>query len=444
MKLSMSIIAQELPYITLERGSGRLRFSGCELLCAGGELEPDVLYITRAGHIPAAIQAPNGGGAVCVGRVPLSMLPGLEVLTVDENVDVIRLVNAVSAVFRKYDRLDEALREAAGRPDPALAVLRQAAPLFAGNKLTLLGDSGRVLACVPDEPSGPDCGERLEAAFPGGKLMLSAVRRPFCVHDGAVLEHIASFLRPAPESIQAGQETEPRLAVLLRELLRGGGELYELSQELYARSWHRKDGYVCLCMDRHGGLTPNALNRMWPDVCAFEYEGRIVCLGNLAGEDFFRKKRELFSQRGLTAGVSDRFDDILELAPACTQSRIALEHGGEGSIVEYSDCALDYMLGSCTGELDAKHAASWKLRVLMEHDARTGSAYCRSLYSYIRCGMNTMHSARELYIHRSTMAYRLKRIRELTGLKLDDARELLYIHLSIVLLWDEMKRLDII
>lgn len=512
MKLSMSMIAQELPYLTLEKGSGHLRFSRCEVLCAGGVLEPDVLYLTRAGHIPAGLQAPEGGGAVCVGRVSLSMLPGLEVLTVDEDVDVISLVNAVNAIFHRYGALELKLHEAVNGRQALQAVIALAAPLFSGNELLVLSPDFRVLAqsgpelellavsgmaqptdgALPDEAAAylkndrSFTQSRLErrpvlwepAVFacplismnvfyqgePACRVILAGSRRPFRDHDMELLGFAAGFVQQIYDCAAPGPALLPqnRLTDLLGVLIRGQKvDLYALSEELHRRGWDRHGSYVCLCIqpdtrsvqNKSLPYSCNLLNSRWPEVCAFACEEKIACLVELSAyggraEAFFAARVEQFRDLCFRVGVSDAFSDLLELHPSYRQSEIALRVGsrrdGQKWRYRFSDYSLDYIFQRLTGELDASHVASWRLRLLIDHDRQNKTEYCRTLYCYICCGMNAMKSARELYIHRTTMVYRLNRIRELTGLDLEDARELLYIHLSIVLLWDEMKNLNVI
>lgn len=512
MKLSMSMIAQELPYLTLEKGSGRLRFERCEILCAGGTLEPNVLYLTRAGHIPPGLWAPEGGGAVCVGRVKLAMLPGLEVLTVDEDVDVISLVNAVNAIFHRYNALELHLHEALNGREALHRIISLATPLFSGNELLVLSSDFRVLASSAPEPeplalSGiprpengllPDdaaaylksdrtfaqsrqsrapylcepavlacpilCANVFYQGENACRVILAGNKRPFRDHDSELLGFVCSFVQQIYDCAAPGQPLLPknRLTELLNVLVRGQkADLYVLSEELHRRGWDRMGSYVCLCIrpDNRAVLNKslphycNLLNSRWNEVCAFEYEDKIVCLVELSScggspDTFFASRVEQFRDLCLRVGVSDVFTDLLELHPCYRQSEIALRVGSARDSQKwryrFADYSLDYIFDRITGELDASHAASWRLRLLIDHDRQNKSEYCRTLYCYICCGMNAMKSARELYIHRTTMVYRLNRIRELTGLDLDDARELLYIHLSIVLLWDEMKNLDLI
>lgn len=512
MKLSMSIIAMELPYLTLEKGSGKMRFERCEILCTAGELEPSVLYLTLSEHIPAPLSAPNGGGVVCVGRVKISQLPGLEVLTVDESVDVISLVNAVNAIFHKYNSLELKLHEAVNSREDLRRIIRLAATLFGGNELFAYSTDFRMLAqseteincfkisgidqpvdaVMPDEIVNYLKNDRFYAQTrsmhspfiydPGVlacpifgtnifydnehacRVILSGDKHPFRDHDLEMLGFVSSFVQQIYDTAVSGASLLPknRLAELLGELIKGVKvDMYALSGELHRRLWQTQDSYICLCihadtlamMNKTKSYYCNLLNRRWEDVCAFQHDGWIACLVNLTNyggkaDEFFAQKVEQFRDMYLRMGVSDVFPNIVELHPSYLQSEIALRTGMKKDPQKwryhFSDYSLDYVFDQMTLELDARHVASWQLRVLIDHDEQNKSEYCRTLYCYINSGMNAMRSARELYIHRTTMVYRLNRIQEMTGLDISNARELLYVHLSMVLLWDEMKRLNII
>ena len=65
-----------------------------------------------------------------------------------------------------------------------------------------------------------------------------------------------------------------------------------------------------------------------------------------------------------------------------------------------------------------------RLLFLQEHDDSSGSDYMRTLRCYLDNHCNVVQTARELFIHRSTLLYRLEKIKKLTGLdlrKFDDA-----------------------
>ena len=512
MRLSMSIIAKELPFATLSKGSGKLRYDRCEILCSSGDLDPNVLYLTRVGCIPQGIQAREGGGAVCVGRIPLSALPGLEILTIDEDVDVIVLVNVINSIFHKYNAIELKLHEAVSGREDVRKIVSLAAPLFGGNELLVSDSDFRILAqsgeelntlkisgipqptdsMMPEEVVNYLKSERhyTEARYilepflhePGilscrvigmnvfyhnefaCRAIISEDRKPFQPHDMELLGFITGFIQQIYDMAVADVRLLPknRLADLLTVLLKDGKiDFFELEEELHRRDWHDTDQYICLCiqadtlamMNKTQPYLCNLMNKQWGDVCAFQNEGWIVCLVNLKKydalpENFFSEKVELFRDMCLRVGVSDVFNEIMDLRYSYRQSEIALRIGAikkplvwRYGFTEYS---LDYMFSQITKELDARHVASYRLRLLIDHDRQNKTEYCRTLYSYISNGMNAMQSARDLYIHRTTMVYRLNRIKEMTGLDINDARDVLYVHLSIVLLWDEMKRLKVV
>jgi purine catabolism regulator len=51
--------------------------------------------------------------------------------------------------------------------------------------------------------------------------------------------------------------------------------------------------------------------------------------------------------------------------------------------------------------------------------------------------MNAIKTAADLFIHRSTMNYRLERIKELTGIDFKDPDKVLYLSISMHLLFKE-------
>lgn len=54
--------------------------------------------------------------------------------------------------------------------------------------------------------------------------------------------------------------------------------------------------------------------------------------------------------------------------------------------------------------------------------------------------MNALKTASELYVHRATMMYRLKRLREIAGIDFDDADQMLYLQLSFRLFFPDQDK----
>ncbi|MEE9285719.1 MAG: helix-turn-helix domain-containing protein [Dehalococcoidia bacterium] len=73
------------------------------------------------------------------------------------------------------------------------------------------------------------------------------------------------------------------------------------------------------------------------------------------------------------------------------------------------------------------------LAPLVEYDARTGSDLVVTLRAYVEYGGNVATTAQRLFLHRNSVAYRLQRIEELSGIELRDraTRHVLLVALAI-------------
>ena len=71
-----------------------------------------------------------------------------------------------------------------------------------------------------------------------------------------------------------------------------------------------------------------------------------------------------------------------------------------------------------------------KVRLLWEYDKEHQTEFYKTLKVYLENNENAVKSARKLFIHRSTFLYRLERIKEMTGLDLNDPNMHLYCLLS--------------
>ena len=115
-----------------------------------------------------------------------------------------------------------------------------------------------------------------------------------------------------------------------------------------------------------------------------------------------------------------------------------MEAGNEQAPYQWShrfeDAALGYMLRHCTGKLPPRLWISEKLGILKEHDREHRTEFYRTLKLFLENNLNTVRTAKELYIHRSTFLYRMERIKEMTGVDLDNRDQRLYLMISFRLM----------
>lgn len=71
------------------------------------------------------------------------------------------------------------------------------------------------------------------------------------------------------------------------------------------------------------------------------------------------------------------------------------------------------------------------LRRLQEHDARTSSQLVKTVTSWCQVGFDTGLAAATLHVHPNTLRYRLRRAAEITGLDLNQSRQVLALQLLL-------------
>ena len=70
------------------------------------------------------------------------------------------------------------------------------------------------------------------------------------------------------------------------------------------------------------------------------------------------------------------------------------------------------------------------LGILESADARTQGELYQTLHTFLQCESQMMHTADRLKIHRNTLTYRLHKIIELTGIRLDSEEERFSLRMS--------------
>lgn len=140
----------------------------------------------------------------------------------------------------------------------------------------------------------------------------------------------------------------------------------------------------------------------------------------------------------LYAGISSPAYGIHALSIAYQQAEIALKQAfrlrDEHWIIAFSDCALDYILNSVQTSFPSVHLAAPELLLLLDQDAQSGTQYFETLKTFLLLERDIPRTSEALIIHRTTLLYRLKKIRSITGLNLDDPKQRLYLLLSLQIL----------
>ncbi len=136
-------------------------------------------------------------------------------------------------------------------------------------------------------------------------------------------------------------------------------------------------------------------------------------------------------------GVSRSFTQLKELPRYRRQAEIALESGRrwqpEETIHPYRELALRAMLDAAAKQLGEENCRHPALALLEDYDRESDGAYLETLRVYALCRYSSQETCARLHIHRNTLGYRLGRIEELTGIRLEDRDTRLHLALSFLM-----------
>lgn len=140
----------------------------------------------------------------------------------------------------------------------------------------------------------------------------------------------------------------------------------------------------------------------------------------------------------LYAGFSSPVSGIQEWNLAYHQAGTALDQAfrkrNDRWIVAFSQCAMDHLLRNLPAPLTPAHLVAPELEVLQKHDREKGTQYYETFREYLLQERDIPRTAKALIIHRSTLLYRLEKIRGLIHVDLEDPWQRMYMILSLWIL----------
>jgi DNA-binding PucR family transcriptional regulator len=99
-------------------------------------------------------------------------------------------------------------------------------------------------------------------------------------------------------------------------------------------------------------------------------------------------------------------------------------------MTSFAELGIYRILGGPETRKDVAAFVQQWLGSLLDYDSRRKTDLVATLAEYLDCGGNYDQTADALMIHRSTLRYRLRRIRDLGGLDLTDVDTRLSLHLA--------------
>jgi hypothetical protein len=286
------------------------------------------------------------------------------------------------------------------------------------------------------------------------RIILPEDASPFRGYEPGLLKFFSSFIQLVYDLSSSGSGILPTdsMADVYIDLLKGETvEKWRLQNCFERRSWPLDGPFHCAVLmpsdrdfyNRTIRYYCQTFNRDIEGCCFVEFGGEIVCVINIGCyggllDNFISEHLEIFRDAYFRIGYSNCFSNIEDLQHYFLQAKIALRTGLNQRPFQwhyrFADFVLSYMASKLTEELDGRFLCAPEILLLGEYDKTHGSELLPTLKVYLRNNMNAVKTAKELFIHRSTMVYRLERIEELTGIDYKDPYKILHLLISLELL----------
>lgn len=256
--------------------------------------------------------------------------------------------------------------------------------------------------------------------------------------------HVQDALAPiVMQALRQHADRDLRMdrAAVLADLLESGADGQEMADtRLASLGWNRDDP-KCIYAVRQYDPSKNPshvvgrfLERIDPTLVLVNYGGETLLFANLLLVNEGQLKdamQPILSACGCAAGKSPWFYDTGLAARNAHAARVAAQQAdARRLIVEFEEIKLDYALSTLRDGViaDVRHGA---VDLIACYDEQHGTQLLDTLRVYLKCACSATAASKELFVHRSTLLYRLERIEEVGEVDLADSATRFHLELSL-------------
>jgi purine catabolism regulator len=280
-------------------------------------------------------------------------------------------------------------------------------------------------------------GDEVEAVF----VLLGD--RPLLEHEALLLEQgLAGVGLEMARGLSVRESHRARVDQILDEVAAARLSGPELERRLEHLGFDATLDYRAMVLPRPPSVSARGLCALAEDVLAVDgsplvgrRDDAVLAIVQPDNSDAPQRLVAAGASRGwrLTVGCSRGRRDVTELAAALREATVAAASGGPG-IADVADLGLAGLLAGLDEEHGASAFVETVLGPVLGHDRRESTALVDTLRRYLEHGCRPGPAAEQLRIHRHTLAYRLDRIRDLTGKDPRSGEHLLEFALALELL----------
>ena len=281
-------------------------------------------------------------------------------------------------------------------------------------------------------------------------LIFMETHRPFSLHQHWIADYVANIIRPL---ITARYNTSLGIRNYFRStigtMLRHGNMDSPLTESNLAKlNWRMDDDYQIVlvalppeCQNNSHYLYnyENVFADAYADCIALHFNVFIFILLHNSACSLIRQcvctlEKQLTLDDGICS-IGSLFSDFSQLTQQYSLALLPLRlYPNNGRVRYYSEIMPTHIINELNSAFPLRPVCHHTAVRLHKYDLANGTSYLLTLETYLAHNRSLATAANKLFIHRSTMTYRLKCIEKIAPMSLDDPWERLGILLSCIVL----------
>lgn len=266
-----------------------------------------------------------------------------------------------------------------------------------------------------------------------GMLVVFEVNTPFSKIDKRILETISSLTSLViynyyEKNKMLNEYTEDNIFI---ECLSGDYKTYAAFNERIRNTiFCERSNYRVIIIDirnfknfdPHKEILKSYFNQIFHKSWMLWYNGNVVAVVNLQSvdniQDILDNGIDFFLDKKLRFGISDIFDNVYYVKKYYLQGLRALELSANDStppMFAYYNYYKFYDLISYASnhDIDLYNFIDNTFLEILKHDQHFESEYLKTILCYLNTDKNVVKTAEMLHIHKNTLLYRLRKIKEI-------------------------------
>ncbi len=289
----------------------------------------------------------------------------------------------------------------------------------------------------------------MDGTFYRGRLLINELLSKFTVSQFYLAEYLASYINLiCRRDEQRSQISQNQLKHYIDE---GSLDPEEIVFLLTVFGWREHDQYLCAKIRSQQAenliMSESALRgkldseisdcvSLLADECLYVIVNQTKSA--LSVEEVSHILAPMMRESLMYCGISNPVSNFHQIPNGFRQAEIALQQPlrrrDSAWLVPFSSCAMYYIINHVQTDLPLELLISPAVLFLYEYDQHHGTDYLITLRVFLQCNCNATPAAEKVMIHRTTLLYRIDKIRQMVRVNLEDDDSLMYLRVSFLLL----------